>query len=122
MKLFWNYRLTLQSFVLTSQFSKQNIMIKHIVLFRFKDKEGKEEKVKKLKTIIDDLKNKIPYVEHIEGGINISERDSAFDVALVSDFRTTDDLDAYRVHPDHQALLAYLKQFDYEVVVTDYVY
>ncbi len=97
-------------------------MIRHIVLFRFKDKEGKEEKVKKLKSMIDDLKQKIPYVQHIEGGINISERDSAFDVALVSDFRTHDDLEAYRIHPDHQALLAFLKQFEYEVVVTDYEY
>ncbi|HYW96229.1 MAG TPA: Dabb family protein [Bacteroidales bacterium] len=97
-------------------------MIKHIVLFRFKDKEGKEENVKKLKTMIDDLKHKIPFVAHIEGGINFSTRDAAYDVALVSDFRTHDDLEAYRVHPDHLKLIDFLKTTDYELVVTDYEY
>ena len=97
-------------------------MIKHIVLFRFKDNQGKEEKVKKLKSIIDDLEHKIPFIEHIEGGINFNTRDKAFDVALVSDFRSREDLEAYRIHPDHLKLIAFLKNYDYDLVVTDYEY
>ena len=97
-------------------------MIRHIVLFRFKDKEGKEEKIKKTKAIIDDLKHKIPNIDHIEGGINFSTRDTAYDVALVSDFRSHEDLEAYRVHPDHLKLIEFLRTSDYELVVTDYEY
>ncbi len=97
-------------------------MIRHIVLFRFKDKEGREEKVIKVKAIIDDLKHKIPVIVNIEGGININTRPQAFDVALVGDFRNHEDLETYRVHPDHLKLIEYLRTSEYELVVTDYEY
>ncbi len=97
-------------------------MIKHIVFFRFSDKQGNPERLPVLKSKIEALKDSIPEIEHIEAGINISNRPQAYDLALISDFRSEEDLEKYRVHPDHQALIEFLKSFDYEVAVADYVY
>lgn len=97
-------------------------MIKHIVMFRFQNIENKENTLKMLKSMIEDLKNKIPEVQHIEAGINFSEREVAYDIALISDFKSKEDLEIYRVHPDHVALVDFLKQYNYEVAVADYNY
>lgn len=97
-------------------------MIKHIVFFRFSDKAGNLERLPVIKSKIEALKNSISEIEHLEAGMNISDRPQAFDLALISDFRSEEDLEKYRVHPDHQALLEFLKNYEYEVAVVDYVY
>ncbi|MBN2522940.1 MAG: Dabb family protein [Bacteroidales bacterium] len=96
-------------------------MIKHIVMFKLHDKNNnKEENIKKLKDKLDKLKNKIPEIKRLETGINISLRSSAFDLVLIADFNNQDDLDKYRVHTDHQEVLAYLETVKEEVIVVDY--
>lgn len=99
-------------------------MIKHIVMFRFRELEGKEEKLKAMKALIEDLKPKIPEIVHIEAGLNFSTRETAYDIALVSDFRSVEDLEFYRVHPEHVKLVEFIKADgdDYETAVVDYEY
>jgi len=96
-------------------------MIKHIVMFKLHDKNNnKEENIKKLKDKLDKLKNKIPEIKHLETGINISLRTSAFDLVLITEFNNQDDLDKYRIHPDHQDVLVFLETVKEEVIVVDY--
>lgn len=96
-------------------------MIKHIVFFKINHK-NKETELKLLQKMIRDLKEKIPFISHIEAGINISPRESAFDIALVAEFKNEDDLKKYNIHPDHLELIKHLKSLNRELAVVDYVF
>lgn len=95
-------------------------MIKHIVFFRFPGLEDKSEFLSELKKRIEDLGDKIPEIIHIEAGLNFSERETAFDIALVSEFKSHKDLDTYRTHPEHLKLIDFLNQHKRELAVVDY--
>ena len=63
-------------------------MIKHIVMFKLKEAEGRSDNVKELK----------------KGEVVINSKDapeSNYTIALICDFDTIDDLNAYQVHPAH---------------------
>jgi len=94
-------------------------MIKHIVMFKLL-RENKEMNLQKLKDNLDSLKNKIPEIKFLETGLNISSRISAFDLVLITEFNNLDDLDKYRVHPDHQETLELLEEIKEEIIVVDY--
>jgi hypothetical protein len=98
-------------------------MIKHIVMWKLKDNaEGasKEENAKKIKTIIEALKGKIPQIKHIEVGANVLPSDAAYDVALYSEFASLQDLDIYQKHPEHVAVVGFVKTVVSSRVVADY--
>jgi len=94
-------------------------MIKHIVFFRIKS-EQKEKELENLKSMIEKLKDSIPSILKIEAGINISPRETAYDIALVSEFENAEGLKEYSVHPEHQKLIARLHELDREIAVVDY--
>jgi hypothetical protein len=95
-------------------------MIKHIVFFRFPELEEEDKFLREFKIRIEELGQKIPALQHIEAGLNFSDRDTAYDIALVSEFQSREDLDIYRTHPDHLALLDFLKPYKRELAVVDY--
>lgn len=98
-------------------------MIKHIVMFNFKEEaEGlsKKEICEEIKKDIDALGSKISEIKKIEAGINFSTRDTAYDLVLYSEFESEADLDAYQIHPDHVALKDKLSRFMTSLGVGDY--
>ena len=96
-------------------------MIKHVVMIKLLDKDKKKElNIQTLKDKLDSLKNKIPEVKSLETGINISTRISAFDLVLISEFNSQEDLDKYIVHPAHQEVISFLKDIKDDIVVVDY--
>lgn len=97
-------------------------MIKHIVFFRFPKSDNHDRLLQELKDKLENLNNEIPEIVKLEAGINISPRESAYDLALVSDFRTEEDLEKYRVHPAHQNFIELIKSYDRELAVVDYTY
>ena len=78
-------------------------MINHVVLFKLKDfsKEEKENVIAELKSLLEGLKDKIDEAKHIEVGINYELEAKSYDIALISHFDSLEDLDKYRVHPEH---------------------
>jgi hypothetical protein len=56
----------------------------------------------------------------LEAGVNFSTREVAWDLALISDFNSREDLLIYRDHPVHVEFVNYLKAFKHEVCVVDY--
>ncbi|MFW5858625.1 MAG: Dabb family protein [Planctomycetota bacterium] len=90
-------------------------MLKHIVLFRLKDPAQAPELVLKL----EELGN-LPMVGGLETGVNVSDRPIAWDVGLYVSLQTEADLEAYRVHPDHQTVLAFIKEVACECAVVDF--
>ncbi len=78
-------------------------MINHVVLFKLKDYPA-DEKAKvltELQHLLEGLKDKITEVKHIEVGLNYELDAKSHDICLLSHFETKEDLDKYRVHPEH---------------------
>lgn len=98
-------------------------MIRHIVLFKLKefdtDKE-RSEVLKLLKINLEALKTKIKEIQFLEIGVNITRSDSAFDIALNSEFLSLTDLEKYRIHPNHKKVVELLREYTVDRVVTDY--
>ena len=99
-------------------------MIKHIVLFKFKEFSSTEEKTTKLNEIksgLLNLKGLVSELQSIEVGINENPKEQ-FDIALTTTHLSMDDLQAYAVHPAHVAaagIIATAKEsracVDYEI-------
>lgn len=97
-------------------------MIKHVVLFKFKSdlpEAEKNEKLISIKASLEQLRNSIDELLFIEVGIN-SNPSEAYDLALISEFQTWDDLKAYVVHPEHQKVGTVIRQILDQRACVDY--
>ncbi|AFL69793.1 Dabb family protein [Sulfurospirillum barnesii] len=95
-------------------------MVKHIVFFKLVDasqanKNAVKERIMSLKGNIDEL-------IHLEVGVNFSPEERAFDLALISDFKTKEDLQAYAIHPLHVKVVEFLKSIQTLSKIVDYEY
>ena len=98
-------------------------MIKHIILWRFKDfAEGstKQENVMKVKAMLEDMRGKIPGLLKLEAGLNFEDSDSASDISLYTEFESREALDAYQIHPVHMIVKDILPKLRSERRVVDY--
>jgi len=98
-------------------------MIKHIILWRFKDfAEGstKQENVMKVKAMLEDMRGKIPGLLKLEVGLNFEDSDSASDISLYTEFESREALDAYQIQPDHMIVKNILPKLRSERRVVDY--
>lgn len=99
-------------------------MIKHIVLFRFKDfAEGSEkaENIESLKSRLKALEDTIDEIKSFEVGINFGNTDVSYDLALCSEFENREDLYSYQKHPEHVKVADFVKKVCENRVVADYV-
>lgn len=86
-------------------------MIRHIVMWKLKETaEGatRAENARKLKEKLEACRNIVPGIVQIDVGIAAPGLESTYDVVLVSDFADKAALDAYQVHPTHEALKAFV--------------
>jgi hypothetical protein len=97
-------------------------MINHIVLFKLKDYPAKEKAkvVDELKTLLESLQDKIKEVKYLEIGTNSELDAKSYDIALISHFETLEDLDTYRVHPEHLKVVERIKETTSERAAVDY--
>jgi hypothetical protein len=93
-------------------------MITHIVLFKLHNKN--KESLKKAKNVLMGMKNKIPELKHIEVGIDITNSDRSYDVALLTRFDTVEDLEAYQISPLHVEVAEYMVSVAESIVAVDY--
>lgn len=82
-------------------------MINHIVLFKLKEypEQEKKEVVAELKAMLEELKSKIKEVKYMEVGANYELNSKSYDLALITHFENLDDMETYRVHPEHQKVV-----------------
>lgn len=99
-------------------------MINHVVLFKLKDypEEKKVKIIVELKSMIENLKDKINEVKYIEVGVNYEMPAKSYDMALISHFNSLKDLDKYRVHPEHLKVVERIKETTSERAAVDYVF
>lgn len=82
--------------------------------------EAKYENADKLKAAIESLLGVIPELKSMEVGLNLSTKPSAYDLVLTSVFNSLEDLDIYRVHPEHKKVLDLLYEVMEQTAVVDY--
>lgn len=82
--------------------------------------EEKTARLNKLKNMLDSLKSSIREILILETGINFSTRETAFDLVLISEFKTKEDLKTYSDHPDHKKVVRYLNTIREKIAVVDY--
>lgn len=73
-------------------------MIKHIVIWKFKENE--EENMRKFLNGLNQLKEIIPEIKNMETGINLNPKNE-YDAVLISEFETMEDLEKYKTNPEH---------------------
>jgi len=98
-------------------------MIKHIVVWKLKERaeeKSKAENARLLKRELESLVGKIPAIRKFEVGINFNPTPDAYDMSVVSEFATKEDLDGYLNHPEHQRVAGLLKRLRDTRIVVDY--
>lgn len=91
-------------------------MVRHIVFMKFPDFSLAQIAKEKLLS----MQGNIEVLQAIEVGIDFSRSERSYDLALVTTFNSKEDLEAYRIHPYHQEIVAWLKANNTETKVVDY--
>lgn len=98
-------------------------MIRHVVMFKLKksDNPAQDEKMKQeVKDKLESLPSKIGQIRSMEVGINVVSSERAFDLVLVSTFDSLEDLESYRVHPDHQEVVQFISGIKEQTAAVDF--
>lgn len=98
-------------------------MLRHIVMWKFKDSaEGRTraENCAYIKGMLEALIPIIPCIKRLEVGINEFPGDMASDMALIVEFDSAKDLETYKVHPEHVKVSEYVGKVRLSRTVTDY--
>lgn len=98
-------------------------MINHIVMWKLAPTDSladKQTAANSIKEKLESLRGKVPQLIDLHVGINIDNPHANFDVVLYSQFNNMDELAAYQVHPEHQAVGQYIKSLVVERACVDY--
>lgn len=98
-------------------------MINHVVLFKLKKFETpalKQEALNQFESKLLALKNVIPELKYIEVGKHYQLNSPSYDLSLITHFENTDDLDTYRVHPEHKKVIEFVEQIAADRAAVDY--
>lgn len=120
--------LTLVSFnwkdlrsVKTETTMQQDSVLRHVVMFKFKEGTAKED-ISKVQKVFSALPSKIPQIHSYEWGTNNSPEglDKGFTHIFFLTFKSEEDRAIYLPHPDHKAFGDVLGPYLDDVLVLDY--
>ncbi len=100
-------------------------MLKHIVLWKLKEINGgssKSERAQELKQRLEALKAMIPDIVDLKVGFDFRNPAPSYEVCLDSVFKDVQGLDHYQKHPEHQKVVAYVKEVTSERASVDYIF
>jgi hypothetical protein len=98
-------------------------MVKHLVMWRMRRREldlNSVEARSEILRAIDAMRVGIAGLRSVELGFNRSRASDASDLALYSEFDTWEALQAYEIHPLHEALKVLIGPLRAERRVVDY--
>lgn len=101
-------------------------MIAHLVFFNIgggddaSEKGSKEANINEAVTRLAALPPLIPEIKCLRVGRDISRTGVSYDVGLYTEFESEKDLDTYRDHPDHQAVVDFIKKVATARAVVDF--
>ena len=98
-------------------------MINHVVLFKLKKYDSESQKQDVISSIEDallSLSDKIDELKYIEVGVNYELASKSYDICLISHFETVEQLDVYRIHPEHLIVAELIGQHAVERASVDF--
>lgn len=98
-------------------------MLIHIVLWKLKENAGgktREENAVELKHRLEALKGLIPQIVELKVGFDFRQPAPSFEVCLDSMFKDAQGLESYQKHPEHQKVVAFVKEVTSERASIDY--
>lgn len=98
-------------------------MIKHIVMWKLKEKaigKTKEENINEIKLILENLKSHIDEIVELEVGVNIENLTGSHDIVLYTTFKDETDLEIYQKHPEHLEVGKFIRQVVVDRACVDY--
>jgi len=106
--------------VAAAQSKTESKVLRHVVLFKFKDSATPED-VKKVEAAFADLPGKLPLIKGYEWGKNNSPENlnQGLTHCFLLTFSNEKDRDAYLIHPDHKAFGKILGPYLDKVTVVD---
>ncbi|ANS73811.1 stress responsive protein [Paenibacillus yonginensis] len=93
-------------------------MIKHIVLFKLKDRSP--ESVEKTYAVLNGMKGKVEQLVDLHIGKNVVDTPRSYDLSLEATFRSLEDLQGYQVHPEHKKVIEHISEVRESQSVVDY--
>ncbi|HEV7701240.1 MAG TPA: Dabb family protein [Pyrinomonadaceae bacterium] len=94
-------------------------MLVHIVCWKYRP-DVPEEAREAHRSRLRDLQRLVPGVERLDVGADVLHLDRSFDTALLGEFADREALDAYNVHPEHQAVVVIGRAIAEKVVSVDF--
>ncbi len=88
-------------------------MIKHIVMWKFKENAEGGTKKENMETVRDSLyalRPIIPEIRSMEIGIDVSHTDMSADLVLITEFESLDALKLYANHSEHLKVSAFVRK------------
>jgi hypothetical protein len=98
-------------------------VVRHIVLWRLHESangRSKAENAAEVKRLLEGLNGKIPGLLRLEVGFDFSGTAESADIVLYSEFDSRAALDAYQVHPLHEAVKPFVMAARSERRLIDY--
>lgn len=85
--------------------------IRHVVMWKMNgaDADERAAQAAEVARLLNGLDGVVPQLRSVFAGANTIYPDANWDVTLVSDFDSVADLEAYQVHPAHEAAAAYIR-------------
>ena len=94
-------------------------MVKHIVMFKLKEKNA--ENMEAAVSILRGLDGKIKSLRFIEVGVDSQETERSYDLVLTTHFDDQEGLSAYASHPTHLPVIESMRNLCSNSIVVDYV-
>jgi deoxycytidine triphosphate deaminase len=98
-------------------------MVTHIVFFRMHPEAAGSSGKENARRLVEQLRalpDKIDVLVDLEAGADFSQTPASYDVGLITRFNSREDLEAYRVHPEHQKVVEFVQKTTAERAVVDY--
>lgn len=92
-------------------------MVKHVYLFKLKDRKKAEEAAERIRT----MKGNVPSITEVEVGIDFRGVKGSYDLIEICIFNTIADFEAFCVDPYHDQIRAYLSTVTEHSCKVDYI-
>lgn len=93
-------------------------MITHIILVKLNN--SNEEAIDSMKNKLLGMKGKIECLKDLSVGVDFVHAEISYDIAMVAQFDSKEDLNAYIAHPVHIEVGKYIETVQAKVVAVDY--
>ncbi|WP_309104886.1 Dabb family protein [Microbacterium sp.] len=97
--------------------------VRHVVSWKLASDDAGERRAQaeEVARRLNALRGVVPQLQSITAGANMAYPGANWDVTLVADFASIEDLEKYQVHPAHEEVVAYVRSVVASRVAVDFV-